>query len=77
MCLGVPGQVVESVEGYDGQLCMVDVLGARRRINTGMLDGEAPLHRGDWVVVHMGFAMERLDEDEARRLVADMRQPEP
>jgi hydrogenase expression/formation protein HypC len=77
MCLGVPGQVVEPVEGYDDQLCVVDVLGARRRINTGMLDGEARLLPGDWVVVHMGFAMERLDEEDARRLVADMQQPEP
>jgi hydrogenase assembly chaperone HypC/HupF len=77
MCLGVPGQVVEPVEGHDGQFCMVDVLGTRRRINTGMLDGHLPLCSGDWVVVHMGFAMERLEEHEARQLIQDLQQPAP
>ena len=38
MCLGIPGRVVELVDGYGGQLAMVDVQGATRRINLGMLD---------------------------------------
>lgn len=61
MCLGIPGQVVEMVEGYGDQLALVDVEGARRRINIGMLDGD-PLAPGDWVLIHMGFALERVDE---------------
>ena len=40
MCLGIPGQVVEKVEGYGGQLALVDVVGVQRRINLGMLDDE-------------------------------------
>ena len=38
MCLGIPGQVIEMVEGYGGQLALVDVQGARRKINIGMLE---------------------------------------
>lgn len=63
MCLGIPGRVVEIVEGYAGQLALVDVEGARRRINIGMLD--APPAVGDRVLLHMGFAMEVIDEAKA------------
>lgn len=62
MCLGIPGQVVELVEGYGGQLALVDVQGARRKINLGMLgDADQDVTAGDWVVIHMGFAVERVD----------------
>jgi len=71
MCLGIPGQVVELVEGYDGQLAVVDVQGARRRINVGMLEDE-PLSPGDWVLIHMGFALERVDETEAQEALAGL-----
>jgi len=60
MCLGIPGQVVEMVEGYGDQLALVDVVGARRRVNIGMLDA-APAP-GQWVLIHMGFAVETVDE---------------
>ena len=68
MCLGIPGQVVELVEGYAGQLALVDVQGATRRVNLGMLDpdAEAP-SAGDWVLIHMGFAIERIDRAGADR----------
>jgi hydrogenase assembly chaperone HypC/HupF len=65
MCLGFPGHVVELVEGCEGQLALVDVVGARRKVNVGMLDD--PVQPGDWVLVHMGFAVERVDADEAQR----------
>ena len=67
MCLGIPGQVVEKVEGYGGQLALVDVVGVQRRINLGMLDDEdqAGLGAGDWMLIHMGFALERIDSDGA------------
>jgi hydrogenase expression/formation protein HypC len=71
MCLGIPGQVVELVEGYDGQLAVVDVQGARRRINVGMLEDEPP-SPGDWVLIHMGFALERVDETEAHEALAGL-----
>jgi hydrogenase expression/formation protein HypC len=59
MCLGIPGQVVEMVAGYGGQLALVDVEGARRKVNIGMLEGEPP-EPGQWVLIHMGFAVERV-----------------
>ncbi|WP_405754068.1 carbamoyltransferase HypF [Streptomyces sp. NBC_01411] len=63
MCLGIPGRVVELVDGYAGQLALVDVEGARRRINVGMLD--SPPADGDWVLLHMGFALEVIDAAKA------------
>ena len=60
MCLGIPGQVVELLEGYGNQLALVDVAGVRRKINIGLLD-EGPLEPGTWVIIHMGFALERVD----------------
>ncbi len=65
MCLGIPGQVVSRVEGYGGQLVEVEVEGALRRVNIGMLDEPLPA-TGDWVLIHMGFAVERVDEAGAR-----------
>ena len=67
MCLGIPGQVIELLEGYGGQLALVDVSGAPRKINIGMLElDQQDLAAGDWVLIHMGFALERIDEAEAR-----------
>lgn len=60
MCLGIPGRVVELLEGYSGQLALVDVAGVQRKINIGLLD-EGPLEPGSWVLIHMGFALERVD----------------
>jgi hydrogenase assembly chaperone HypC/HupF len=57
MCLGIPGQVVELVPGYGDQLALVDVSGARRRVNIGMLEAGPPAP-GQWVLIHMGFAVE-------------------
>ena len=57
MCLGIPGQVVEMLSGYGDQLALVDVEGARRRVNIGMLEGD-PVAAGDWVIIHLGFAVE-------------------
>ena len=71
MCLGIPGQVVELVEGYDGQLALVDVQGAQRRINIGMLEDEQ-VSPGDWVLIHMGFALDRIDEAGAREALAGL-----
>jgi hydrogenase expression/formation protein HypC len=64
MCLGIPGQVVEMVAGYGDQLALVDVEGARRKVNIGMLDGEPP-EPGQWILIHMGFAVERVTAEAA------------
>ncbi|WP_029111092.1 HypC/HybG/HupF family hydrogenase formation chaperone [Mycobacterium sp. URHD0025] len=60
MCLGIPGQVVRMLEGYGNQLALVDVAGEHRKVNIGMLPDEtfAP---GDWVIIHMGFVVEKTD----------------
>ena len=72
MCLGIPGRVVELVDGYAGQLALVDVLGKERRINIGMLEDEQ-VCSGDWILIHMGFAMERIDAAAAEEALAGLR----
>jgi hydrogenase expression/formation protein HypC len=64
MCLGIPGQIVErDVEHPD--LALVDVSGVKRAVNIGLLD-EEEVQPGDWVLIHVGFAMSKIDEAEAR-----------
>ncbi len=73
MCLGIPGQVVEMVEGYGGQLALIDVAGAARRVNIGMLElDEQQLAPGDWVLIHMGFAVEKVDAAGAEKAMAGL-----
>lgn len=63
MCLGIPGEVVALMAEHE-DLAMVRVAGAERPVNIGMLrgDGEPDLVPGDWVLIHVGFAMSRIDE---------------
>ena len=60
----IPGEVVELLPGSGDQLAMVDVAGVTRPINIGLLDGQ-PLAPGDWVLIHVGFAMSKVDQQEA------------
>jgi hydrogenase expression/formation protein HypC len=66
MCLAIPGQIIEVVDEHN-RLARVDVAGVRRNVNIGLLDddggGVAP---GDWVLIHVGFAISQVDEEEAR-----------
>jgi hydrogenase maturation protein HypF len=71
MCLGIPGQVVGIADGYAGQVALVDVEGARRHVNVGMLE-EQP-DDGQWVLIHMGFAVEAIDEAQARAAMSGLR----
>ena len=64
MCLGIPGRVVRVLDGHAGLLALVDVLGAERPVNLGMLEDLA-VEPGEWVLIHMGFAVERIDEARA------------
>jgi hydrogenase expression/formation protein HypC len=64
MCLGIPGEVVEVLSDRP-DLAMVDVSGVRRAINIGLLT-EDPPKAGEWVLVHVGFALSKIDESEAR-----------
>ncbi|MBJ8348467.1 HypC/HybG/HupF family hydrogenase formation chaperone [Antrihabitans sp. YC2-6] len=72
MCLGIPGQVVRMLEGYGNQLALVDVVGEQRRVNIGMLPEEVTLEPGDWIVIHMGFAMEKVDKAGADAAMAGL-----
>lgn len=65
MCLGIPGQVVE-LDPDNEHLAKVDVAGVRRMINVGLLEDEG-VALGDWVLIHVGFAMSKIDEAEADR----------
>jgi hydrogenase expression/formation protein HypC len=66
MCLGIPGQVVE-VTDREGALATVDVSGVRRSVSVALVDDpSAPIEDGDWVLVHVGFALARIDEEQAR-----------
>jgi len=73
MCLAIPGRIVEIVDPAN-RLAMVDVAGVQRTINVGLLDDDGQgVDPGDWVLIHVGFAMSRVDEEEA---VATRRQLE-
>jgi hydrogenase expression/formation protein HypC len=67
MCLGIPGQLVEIVDENEHR-GIADVDGVRREINIGLVMGEAGgIKVGDWVLIHVGFAMSRIDEEEAQK----------
>jgi hydrogenase expression/formation protein HypC len=76
MCLGIPGQIVEITDA-DNNLALVDVGGVQRIINIAFIvDDDWPPAAciGNWVLVHVGFAMSRLDEVEAMRTLALLRE---
>jgi len=72
MCVGIPAQITE-LQPAGPHTAVVDVDGAQREVNTVMVDDE-PLSVGDWVLLHVGFAMARIDADEAAETLAFMRQ---
>ena len=75
MCLAIPGQVLEVVDEAN-RLAKVDVAGVRRNVNIGLLDDDGMgVGPGDWVLIHVGFAISKVDEDEAlatRKLLEQM-----
>ena len=70
MCLGIPGQIVEIVNA-EHNIAKAEVSGVRRNVNVGLLAEEDAVAVGDWVLIHVGFAMAKIDEQEA----ADTRVP--
>ena len=64
MCLAIPGKIVEIVD-VENRIAKVDVGGVKRNINIGMLP-ENETHVGDYVLIHVGFAMSKVDEHEAQ-----------
>ena len=65
MCLAIPGHVVEVVD-EEKRLAKVDVAGVQRNVNIGLLDEDGGVGPGDWVLIHVGFALSKVDEEEAR-----------
>jgi hydrogenase expression/formation protein HypC len=75
VCLAIPGQILEIVD-EPNRLARVDVAGVKRNVNIGLLDeGGASAGPGDWVLIHVGFAISKVDEEEAeatRKLLEGM-----
>jgi hydrogenase expression/formation protein HypC len=76
MCLAIPGRIIEMVDEANG-LAKVDVSGVRRNVNIALLDGAGV---GDYVLIHVGFALSKVDEKEAEetlRLLQELGAYEP
>lgn len=72
MCLGIPGQVVKMTA--DNHMAVVSVEGVRREVNVGLVQGDpGGLAVGEWVLIHVGFAMAKIDEEEAARSLEFLR----
>lgn len=72
MCLGIPGQIIEIIDA-DSLMAKVDVSGVQRQVNIAcIVSDDHPVASciNDWVLVHVGFAMSRIDEDEAIKTLA-------
>ena len=67
MCLGIPGEIVEILPDQS-DLAKVEVSGVRRAINIGLIIDEKP-QPGDWVLIHVGFALSKIDEAEAKAAI--------
>ena len=64
MCLGIPGEVIEILRDQP-DLAQVAVSGVKRAINIGLLSDDPPVP-GDWILIHVGFALSKIDEQEAK-----------
>jgi hydrogenase expression/formation protein HypC len=71
MCLGIPGEIV-AFDAGSPDLAVADVSGVRRAINVALLDDEG-LQIGDWVLIHVGFALSKINEEEAERALDMLR----
>ena len=72
MCLGIPGQILDYVDDQN-DIATVEVSGVRRNINVGLVRPEG-IGPGDWVLVHVGFAMSKIDEVEAQETLTMLKQ---
>ena len=71
MCLGIPGQVVEIVDDTNS-IAKVDVSGVKRNVSVALVRPEG-IGPGDWVLIHVGFAMSKIDEEEARETMQTLK----
>ncbi|HEX3291073.1 MAG TPA: HypC/HybG/HupF family hydrogenase formation chaperone [Gaiella sp.] len=73
MCLGIPGRIVDVPDRQAG-LATVDISGVRRSVSVALVDEPAaPIEPGDWVLVHVGFALSRIDEEQAHETLELLR----
>lgn len=73
MCLGIPGQIVEIVD-LENRTAKIEVSGVRRNVDVGLLwEGPDAVAVGDWVLIHVGFAISRIDEAEAEQMLRALR----
>ena len=74
MCLGIPGQIVEIVDDQN-RIAKAEVSGVRRNVNVGLVaEGPDAVKVGDWVLIHVGFALSKIDEEEAAATIAFLQQ---
>jgi hydrogenase expression/formation protein HypC len=64
MCLAIPGKILELVPDTESRLATVEVVGVRRKVDLGLLQDDLP-KPGDWVLIHVGFAMSKISEQDA------------
>jgi len=77
MCLAIPGKIIDLL-AEDRDLAVVDILGVRRKVDLGLLQDDRP-HDGDWVLIHVGFAMSKISEVDALdqlRMLTDLGETE-
>jgi hydrogenase expression/formation protein HypC len=67
MCLGIPGQIIDIVDDANS-IAKVDVSGVKRNVNVALVHPEG-IEPGDWVLIHVGFAMSKIDELEAQETI--------
>jgi hydrogenase expression/formation protein HypC len=72
MCLGIPGQIIEFVDEQN-DIAKVEVSGVRRNVSVALVRPDG-IGLGDWVLVHVGFAMSKIDEEEAQETLEMLRQ---
>jgi len=71
MCLAIPGQVVEMLPDQPN-LAVIEVAGVRRKVDLGLLQDDMP-KTGDWVLIHVGFAMSKISEEDALEQMRTLR----
>jgi len=71
MCLAIPGQIVE-IQPAPSTLAVVEVAGVRRKVDLGLLQDDMP-RNGDWVLIHVGFAMSKISEEDAQDQMRTLR----
>jgi hydrogenase expression/formation protein HypC len=71
VCLAIPGKIIE-LDSQNAHLAVVDVVGVRRKVDLGLLQDDLPVP-GDWVLIHVGFAMSKISEQDAHDQMQTLR----